>query len=83
MWDNDFAPEDVVEREGLKQINDEKIVLSWVLEAIEASTKSVTDYKKGKLTASKAIIGKAMALSEGKANPILVQKLTERELDRL
>ena len=82
MWESDFDPVEAVEREGLAQVNDENVILSWVKEAIELNPKSVADYKKGKKTASKAIIGKAMAVSMGKANPVLVQKLVEAELEK-
>lgn len=83
MWASDFDPVEKVEREGLAQINDETIIGGFVLSAIEANPKSVADYKKGKLTAAKAIIGKAMANSKGKANPILLQKIVEEKLSEL
>ena len=83
MWEKDFDPVEAVEREGLAQVNDENAILVWVNEAISSNPKSVADYKKGKKTAAKAIIGKAMAASCGKANPILVQKLVESELDKI
>ncbi len=83
MWEKDFDPVSAVEKEGLRQINDEKTILVWVRESISANEKSVADYKKGKKTASKAIIGKAMSLSAGKANPIIVQNLVEKELESL
>ena len=83
MWENDFDPVEAVEKENLAQVNDEAVILSWVKAAIELNPKSVADYKKGKKTAAKAIIGKAMAVSAGKANPILVQKLVESELDKI
>lgn len=82
MWETDLDPVEIVEREGLAQINDEDVILKWVIASIDANSKSVADYKNGKRTAAKAIIGKAIANSEGKANPILVQKLVERELEK-
>ncbi len=82
MWEMDFDPVAVVENEGLRQENDETVILGWVNKAIAESAKSVDDYKKGKKTAAKAVIGKAMAASGGKANPIIVQQLVEKELER-
>ncbi len=83
MWECDFDPAAAVEREGLRQVNDESVILKWVEAAIEANPKSVADYRKGKKTAAKAITGKAMAASGGKANPVLVQKLVEFELEKI
>ena len=83
LWDKDTDPRALVEREGLMQVNEEDVILEWVRMAIDANPKSVEDYKKGKTTASKAIIGKAMAASSGKANPIMVQKLVIGELDKI
>lgn len=83
MWEKDFDPVRVVEEEKLQQINDESAILEWIEKAIAENPKSVADYKKGKKTAAKAVIGKAMAASGGKANPIIVQKLVERELGKI
>ena len=82
MWSEDFYPKERVERDGLAQINDESVILPMVIKAIEENPKSVQDYIKGKTTASKAIIGKIMAISKGKANPIIVQKLAIEELNK-
>ncbi len=83
MWESDFDPIEAVEREELAQINDKSIIREWVIEAIAASAKSVDDYKKGKKTAAKAIIGKAMAVSRGKANPVIVAEIVEDELNKV
>ncbi len=83
MWESDFDPVLAVDREGLRQINDDDIIILWVKDAIQNNEKSVADYVKGKKTAAKAIIGKAMALSGGKANPLKVQQLVENELEKL
>lgn len=82
MWSGSFDPVEKVEKDGLAQINDENVIIEMVIRAIEENPKSVQDYIKGKKTASKAIIGKAMAISKGKANPITVQKLVEDELNK-
>jgi aspartyl-tRNA(Asn)/glutamyl-tRNA(Gln) amidotransferase subunit B len=83
MWACDCDPVEKVEREGLAQINDEAVILPMVVAAIEANPKSVADYKKGKLAAAKAIIGKVMAASGGKANPVIIQKLVEEKLSEM
>ncbi|MBR6649995.1 MAG: Asp-tRNA(Asn)/Glu-tRNA(Gln) amidotransferase subunit GatB [Clostridia bacterium] len=82
MWENDIDPIATVNIEGLRQENDESIIIEWVKKAVAENPKSVVDYRKGKKTAAKAIIGKAMANSCGKANPLIVQQLVERELEK-
>ncbi len=83
MHEKDFDPVEEVEKEGLAQINDKETVRCFVISAIEKCPKALEDYKKGKTTASKSIIGKAMGESRGKANPALVADLVEEELGKL
>ncbi len=83
MWDSDIDPEKAVTERGLAQINDEETILSFVRSAIEKSEKAVGDYKKGKVTAARSIVGKAMGESGGRANPETVAALVEKELSDL
>lgn len=83
MWEKDLDPEKEVLEKGLSQINDEATVRAFVLEAIKKSEKAVEDYKKGKATAARSIIGRAMGESHGQANPVLVAKIVEEELSLL
>ena len=83
MWESDIDPAKVVADEGLAQIRDKEAIRAFVKAAIEASPKAVEDYKKGKETASRSIVGKAMGLSAGKAAPDIVALLVEEELGKL
>ena len=80
MWESDIDPEKVVADEGLAQIRDRETIRTFVKAAIETMPKAVDDYKKGKETASRSIVGKAMGLSSGKAAPDIVALLVEEEL---
>ena len=82
LWEADFDVEEKVVREGLAQVSDEAVILKWVQEAIQQNPKSVADYKKGKKAAAKAIVGKVMAVSGGKANPTVVDRLVEAQLNQ-
>lgn len=82
LWEADFDVEEKVAREGLAQVSDEAVILKWVQEAIQQNPKSVADYKKGKKAAAKAIVGKVMAASGGKANPTVVDHLVEMQLNQ-
>ena len=80
--DPKVSPAELAEREGLWQINDENELLPLITEVIKANQKAVCDYKNGKSFAIKAIIGKAMGASGGRANPRIVEELIEKEINR-
>ena len=76
----DEDPDEIVEREGLAQITDPSALRAYLEEVINENPKSVADYKSGKDFALKFIIGKAMARSQGKAAPELLQKIAAQML---
>ena len=65
-----------------EQNNDEKALLEIIKEVITKNDKVVQEYKSGKLTAIQFLIGQAMAISRGKANPDVLKKLLEQELGK-
>lgn len=80
MWIRDFDPAEVVEKENLAQISDRK-ELSAVIEAvIKDGEKLIEDYRSGKEKAFEALMGKAMGLTEGKANPVVLSELLKKKL---
>ena len=83
LWEKDFSPFEIVVAEGLEQINDEELLRRYVTEAIEASPASVQDYKRGKTAAAKAIVGKVMSATGGRANPAIASKLVEDMLNSI
>ncbi|MEG1869642.1 MAG: Asp-tRNA(Asn)/Glu-tRNA(Gln) amidotransferase subunit GatB, partial [Oscillospiraceae bacterium] len=75
LWENDEDAVEYVTANGLRQINDEKVLSSIVSEILAKNTKSVEDYKKGKQSALKSLMGQVMAKTNGKGNPVVIQKL--------
>jgi aspartyl-tRNA(Asn)/glutamyl-tRNA(Gln) amidotransferase subunit B len=73
----------IVRREGLTQVADAGALAALVADAIVGNPRAVEDYRKGKTAAGKAIVGRVMKASGGKANPAMVSKLVEAELDKL
>ena len=73
----------IVRREGLTQVADADALAAMVSSAIAANPRAVEDYRKGKTVASKAIVGQVMKASGGRANPAMVTKLVEEELEKL
>lgn len=78
IGDSDLTPRQIVEREGLAQINDTELLEAILQDVFAEDQKLVADYKNGKTAARKAIIGRAMAKSQGRANPVLLQKIFDR-----
>lgn len=80
MWQEDFDPAVTVEKEGLAQINDRKILSQIVDEVLKDSEKLVNDYRRGKEKAFEAIMGSAMGRTGGKANPIVLSEILKGKI---
>ncbi len=75
LWEIDQDPAVIVDALGLSQISDRETLAAIAQEALDQSPKLVEDYKKGKTAVFKALVGQAMALTQGRANPVLLQEL--------
>lgn len=75
VWNDDIDPVEAVKERGLAQINDAAVITEWVKQALEESPALVKDYRAGKTKAASALIGRAMAKSQGKANPVLLNQI--------
>ncbi len=82
LWEKDRDPDDIVSEQGLYQLSDGEALLSAVKEAITQNPKMLEGYRKGKTNMVKALMGQAMALTQGKANPVKLQELLQSELDQ-
>lgn len=80
VWNTDIDPIAAVEERGIAQINDPAQISIWVQEALAEQPGLVADYRAGKSKAATALIGRAMAKSQGKANPVLLNQIV---MDRL
>jgi len=80
MWRTGDSPEHLIAEHDLAQVSDSDDMNRFVEDAIAQSGKAAADYKAGKEAALKALVGKVMALSKGKANPQLAEKLLKEKL---
>lgn len=71
---------EIVEAGGLAQISGADELTAMVKDALAANPKAVEDYRAGKETAVKFLIGQVMKATKGRANPQAVQDLLEKEL---
>jgi len=80
VWAGEGEPEAIIEKRGLKQISDSGELEKIVEQVIAANSQQVADYKGGKEKAFNSLVGQAMKLSKGKANPQQVSDILRRKL---
>src|SRR5690606_38953288 len=80
MWKTGDAAEQIIEREGLRQLSDTGELERLVDEVLAANTKQVADYRAGKDKAFNALVGQVMKATRGKANPVQVNEILRRRL---
>jgi aspartyl-tRNA(Asn)/glutamyl-tRNA(Gln) amidotransferase subunit B len=73
---------DILNNKGIKQINDEGLLLNIIKDVINNNPSAIEDYKNGYDRAIKYLMGQVMKASNGQANPILVNQLLVKELSK-
>ena len=82
LWEKDFDPESYVKEKDLLLVTDPAVLDGFAAEAIASDPKSVAAYRAGKTAAVQAIIGKALKLSGGRADPNLLREAVMRRIDQ-
>ncbi|TIC86067.1 Asp-tRNA(Asn)/Glu-tRNA(Gln) amidotransferase subunit GatB [Crenobacter intestini] len=80
LWTDTLGADEVIERDGLKQVSDAGAIEKMVEEAIAANPKAVEEFRAGKEKALNALAGQVMKASKGKANPAQVQDILRQKL---
>jgi len=75
------SADEVIDEQGLAQIDGADELTGIVREVIAQNVKAVADYRAGKDTAIKFLIGQVMRATKGRANPQTVGELIAAELD--
>ncbi len=83
MFETGDDPNAIVQREGLKQVNDTGEIKQIVVEVIKENPQSVEDIRNGKDKAVGFLVGQVMRRSKGKANPQTVNELIAEVLKEL
>lgn len=73
-------PRVIVEEKSLVQITDESALAKIVDQVVKENPKAVEDFKKGQERAIGFLVGQIMRLTQGKANPEVVNKLLRQKL---
>ena len=82
MFNNGTDAEDIIKEKNLLQVSDGKDLEVFVQQAIKQNQTVVEEFKKGKENALQFLVGKCMALSNGKANPRVIQELLRKNLSK-
>jgi len=74
--------DDIIEKQGLRQISDAGAIEKIVDEVLAANARQVEDYRAGKEKALNSLVGQVMKASKGKANPAQVNDILRRRLGK-
>lgn len=82
MFSEGKNPKVIVEEKGLVQNSDEDFILLAVKKVLEDHPNVVEDYRQGKTKIMGFAVGQTMKATKGKANPSIINKLVQEELER-
>lgn len=77
---NGTDPKKYVEDNGMVQLSDTSVLAPMVKKVVDDNPQSVEDFKNGKDRAIGFLVGQIMKQTRGKANPKMVNKLLNQEL---
>ena len=82
LFDNPRSPKKIIDEKGLAQISNKDEIAEVVLKVLRENEQSVADYKAGKDRALGFLVGQAMKVTKGKANPKMLNELFIEELKK-
>ncbi len=80
MMKGDKDPKKIVEEKGLKQESDPKALEALIDKVIDDNRDKAIEYKSGKVKLFGFFVGQVMKVSDGKANPQLVNEILKKKL---
>jgi aspartyl-tRNA(Asn)/glutamyl-tRNA(Gln) amidotransferase subunit B len=80
MFNTGKSADDIVREKGLSQISDSGAIEQAVVQVINSNPQAVSDYRAGKETAIKFLVGQVMKATRGRANPQMVNELLKKKL---
>lgn len=81
-WEEGVFPDQIIERQGLRQISDQGALDRLIDEVLSANAPIVEQYREGKEKAFNALIGLIMKAAKGRANPQALDPLLRARLTR-
>jgi aspartyl-tRNA(Asn)/glutamyl-tRNA(Gln) amidotransferase subunit B len=83
MFKSGEEPSAVVARLGLERIRDSSVTEGLVNQVLAENPSKVDQYRAGKTQVMQSLFGDVMKLSKGKADPVQIRDILQRELDRV
>jgi len=82
MWTGEIArdADAIIAAKGLRQISDSGAIEKIVDDVLAENAAIVAEYQAGKQKAFNSLVGKVMAATKGKANPVQVNAMLKRKL---
>ena len=80
MWETGASADEIIEREGRRQISDSSELERIVDQIVEANPAQVAEYRSGKEKAFNFFVGQAMKATKGQANPAQVNEILRKKL---
>jgi aspartyl-tRNA(Asn)/glutamyl-tRNA(Gln) amidotransferase subunit B len=80
MFNTGKSADDIVREKGLSQISDTGAIEQAVVQVVNSNPQAVSDYRAGKETAIKFLVGQVMKATRGRANPQMVNELLKKKL---
>jgi aspartyl-tRNA(Asn)/glutamyl-tRNA(Gln) amidotransferase subunit B len=75
MWGSGDGADDIIERQGLRQVTDAGFIEQLVDQILAANADQIQQYRAGKEKVLAYLVGQVMKKSQGKANPQQVSQL--------
>jgi aspartyl-tRNA(Asn)/glutamyl-tRNA(Gln) amidotransferase subunit B len=80
MYNTGKYSDEIIKERGLSQISDTQELEKIAAEVINSNGQPVADYRAGKDTALKFLVGQVMKATKGRANPQLVNEVLKKKL---
>lgn len=82
-WEKGHDPQEIVSKKNLRQISDEGAILAVIREVMNENISMVEQYRQGKTKLFSFFVGIIMKKSNGTLNPMMLNQLLQKELDRV
>ena len=82
MWNNGENAQDIIDKEGMKQISNTDELNKIVDNIIKNNYKSVEEYQNGKDKLLGFFVGQVMKETQGKGNPKLINQILKEKLKK-
>jgi aspartyl-tRNA(Asn)/glutamyl-tRNA(Gln) amidotransferase subunit B len=80
MAESGKNPSEIAKVKNMMQISDTSLILGWVTTVLDANPQAIETYKSGRQNILGFLVGQVLKMSQGKANPALVNQMLREEI---